>query len=69
MLAKPTKVVRIAERDLFSSLHLVVLGTSSPLYVWNARSQSFVQADASDSLVLDGMSRRFVVTCVLSFSC
>ena len=65
MHAKSTKVVRIAECDLFSSLHLVVLGTSSSLYVWDVNSQLFVQAassDASDSLMYNGMSRRFVIT-------
>ncbi|KAH0827747.1 Spc98 family-domain-containing protein [Lanmaoa asiatica] len=63
MHAKSAKVVRITESDLFSSLHLVVLGTSSPLYVWDVHSQSFVQAASSDAseLLVDakhnGMSR------------
>ena len=61
MHAKSTKGIRIAKSDLFSFLHLVVLGMSSPLCEWDAHSQSFVQVlDVSDSLVRNGMSRRFV---------
>ncbi|KAG6378048.1 Spc98 family-domain-containing protein [Boletus reticuloceps] len=54
---KFTKVARITESELFGSLHLVVLGTSSPLYVWDVHSQSFVRATSSDASEFNWMSQ------------
>ena len=62
MHMKSTKVARITQRELFSSLHLVVLGTSSPLYVWDVNLRSFVRAVTSDVSEFNGMSPRFAIT-------
>ncbi|KAF8844752.1 hypothetical protein BDN67DRAFT_1052727 [Paxillus ammoniavirescens] len=42
-------VVRVTESELLNSLQLVVLGTSSPLHVWDMTSQSFVQVGSSEA--------------------
>lgn len=54
-----SKVARFPESDFFGSLYLVVLGTSSPLFVWDVRSQLFVRVVSSDASEFNGISPRF----------